>query len=849
MNPDRFLSLRVNPSRVARVTWVLVVCGLAIIPLAYGVWAGVSLALFAAYLGAYRLLRARASRMPTPSLPETEASFEVRLPKAQLPCLKSATLAMLALSVLACGTALFAPLAAPSLRPDPLELSALTIGLPLFCAAVLLLALAYPFAKYRQEAPLSVGSQNGTVFVTYLLKQIRFRLGQLRVRRVLGVKDDTLCVIQFEDDRRSISIAFRKGQIEEREFFEDFAGWLALKGVEVEVEKQLIPSSVPRLLGMLALMLGMFVTCFGLPQTAIVTGAFWYRWATQGSADFWFLYVWGGMLGVVVGWVVLFASPVGGWLWKLVQGGWRAPKQLRNSVRVIVEERCAGPWRYQSRRGFLRIEDGQLVLSVGDARWGVQRDRVVEVEQLGFRHGLRLGETGRCWIRPTLLRWRGGGKMMHSLALASDQGWSFARDRRLDRELCLALKGWRDGEAKSGFAEMSPGPRRLAPFLALAFLIVGFAIPLSHRHVFTKYVATGRLLPPASIQPKGQLWPHAFDVEALSPGPMLLDENTGTSLWAMSLDHSRMWVGGPIRRRCRVLPIDYHCVPSHPGKLTHVFCSAEMWSPQSSSGLFPAGWFSLPPRLVTLETGQMQPIFLVPRGLLTDSIALYQDKRIFYARRVVRRQKDSPVEIGWIDAEKNIHHPLGEIDAGEPDYGSLVFFPGGRQVLFNWRIIDLDTEERRRVTLPDAHPDEERRSWPTEFNSWPAGLPSRDALRVRIRRDKESTFRTVPGTEVRLPIVIRFQEEVWEIDPALARLDVTCRLPENASLLSADGDRWLLSYPHKEEKGPMLVLYNHDTGSSRTLPNVQPGWHYLVAGKPLLLTWSEAGWAESSISE
>jgi hypothetical protein len=195
--------------------------------------------------------------------------------------------------------------------------------------------------------------------------------------------------------------------------------------------------------------------------------------------------------------------------------------------------------------------------------------------------------------------------------------------------------------------------------------------------------------------------------------------------------------------------------------------------------------------------------------------------------RIQQTERFQVLEVSWADLAAGEKHVLGRVDRVYDQYP--VFFPGGRYGLVEWVVFDLDTGSRRPVT-PDPGIDLDE----CILSSW-----------------------TIFGAGDRLRFVEFGYEEsgpftgILEIDPETGRLARIDRLEEGVNLVSADGDRWLLTRPAEDSDQVQLLLRDHATGETRPLWTVpEDALNYLVAGGSRILSYSEAGgWRTYEIKE
>ncbi len=625
------------------------------------------------------------------------------------------------------------------------------------------------------------------------------------------------------------------------------------------------------------------------------------------------------VVGTVLG-VILFSSPVRGWLVNLLTGVFLEPRPPVGDHKVYVSEGIFTSkfFRHKTQPGFLRRDGEELVLRLALKQWRIARGDILELEPLkgSARFFLWLcGENDRVFAHPIRFGWQvpDDGKMVnHQVLLTSRSGRTFGHDRRLDVKLFEFLERWREGDRDADLSNLGVARGWPGPLAAALLVMVMIAAPFVHNHLIETKVRPGHWTPPA--------WPHdpdhmgptfPFRVEAVSlPMPLTSDWLSFES--SMSMPIPVTGLGDPTLDQFDLALFGfYHTVatPSHPGGVTHFL--SKLW------GEWMLDLARFPPtkanrqasqdpalRVISIQTGNMSDFTSFPGG----EAVLFKGEKIFYSRRTDEAEhtpapgdKTIRVEYGWIGVAEDERHPLGHVqlpatedveravtvdgrpnffpsfprweddddDRRDPDHifrpnSAPVFFPGGRRVLYASRIIDLESGEATPIERP---PEESRDDLYVGLSRLNA-FGYRDRLRVRIRALSKET-------EV---------QQVWEIDPDRARMELFAELAPGERLMSTDSDRWLVSQidpddPAAKELSPedleeigfrelpgwgglekmgkdgryhshrTIYIYKiHDpvTGRSRELFRESPKGNYmLVKGERRVLCWAGSdGWTE-----
>ena len=887
-----FLSLRIDPGRLALAGIWAALGLLAALTLLYVEadvrWAApVMLA-----LAVYGWLRWRARRRPMPDLAPDQAVFRVSLPSAWPLASDYLVIVLFCLGGCVFGAVTAARFGGiegkDSFSGWGLVFLAFCAGLLLFCGA----GAGYYLVRMSQLAVFSLTARgDGALTAGLPHRAVHLRLTELRARRILapGGSDLYALVIAPKQGPEVWIPAFPRNP-DQRRFLEQLCAWFEARGVPVSTQQRLIPSSQLLFLWEIVVYAALTIVCiFGAPAI-VAPVSFWVQWLLSGTADIFVLlsyYMAALLLGMVLG-----LDGMGTWMRELFTGAlFRRPlgPDERFPVLIMEESLSAEIFGMDARRGSLRVEGNALVVETRKGRWRIEPSRVVGIQRAGLDATVQMMSQERFLLRPIKILWEGEDGCLRGLYVASRGGWTVRRNLRLDRQLFQMLETWRRDGGVPGLAQVSLGPRRLGPAMAALFLLLAItAIPV-HNRLISDYIRTGKLHPPPWVKPGDYLLPDAslLSVEAVRPGPFLCMEMVHGSVLEM-----RWWIVARVGGEARPCPPGPLLVPSQPGDVTHVlqtqYATLELM-------MLPSGkrrgnqW---PPQIISMETGQTRDLLSFPeKGRRDSSAALYKDEKVFYSYRAEDRS-GAPVEIGWVDVPKDQYHSLGQIrvpDLGTSTYPGCstpppAFFPGGRQVLYSWSVIDLETGENRPVARPAALEPEGLSFWRSDVFS--AG----NRLRLRVRPPSRVTSSTLESAMyLRTPSsavqTTRTTTLVCEIDPVSAKAEVIDSLPTSVTLLSADGNRWLVHEPVPGSRQParvggesappageatsssselalvriapapripkeyVLKLYDHDTRTSNTLFVAPGGTYYrLVAGRAELLVWSaENGLSTKSI--
>lgn len=156
----------------------------------------------------------------------------------------------------------------------------------------------------------------------------------------------------------------------------------------------------------------------------------------------------------------------------------------------------------------------------------------------------------------------------------------------------------------------------------------------------------------------------------------------------------------------------------------------------------------------------------------------------------VRETRTIPIsEPAWIDVKSGVLSRLPQMESS--GLGSPLFFPGGRYVLYDWMVFDLDEGTRRPVDIP-AEAAALKTLGGSPWNAFGTGA----AIRMVDQGDHHESRPC----------------RVWEIDPESARMELVKEFSEKTRLVSADGDLWLLAEATTPMGDAILKPYHHATG-------------------------------------
>ena len=241
------------------------------------------------------------------------------------------------------------------------------------------------------------------------------------------------------------------------------------------------------------------------------------------------------------------------------------------------------------------------------------------------------------------------------------------------------------------------------------------------------------------------------------------------------------------------------------------------------------------PRLIDLVTGRATPVSLThDRSKAAGVVAICGGERLVMAelagpRRLPAAGPPAPPDEGdalpedvsateWklsvYEVAQQRSNPRSVVVDWyrAPGPEEMVFFPGGRHVLWGGHVLDLEKGTLRSVEFVGERPG----PYLTVRNS---AFIFGHRHRWAQDSDPQSTWKAV-----------------WETDPETGPAKRIAILPEDSELISADGDRWLLGCNIGDECEPKLPLEIHDhrTGSSVPVWGApeEASFHALVEGRP-----------------
>jgi len=725
------------------------------------------------------------------------------------------------------------------------------LGFAIFFLVVMMILAVRTRRLYYRRIALSLIGDEEALWVRGPFSWISWKIADLRVRRILSPDGKRLAALEIaggeEDDFFVIPVPATMEH--QRAFLEQMAAWLVRRNVPVAVHQQVVP--VPRwwwfALSFLAGALWVIVLIHGT-SALVASGFFWIYWVFYGIPTPIAFLIW-KVCGALAAFAILL-SPVQSWLERLVTSRWWRLNRAQLDVLALdggIDRRAA---LGGAGRAVLKTEGPAILLKAGKHQHRIAPSQVTHLERRNVNPKLKNRLLVRYFGRLVFLSWSGKDGHPQSVFLKVVSGFIMPiRNRRREKRLFEALQNWRQESKELDLSLPAIQPKRFGPLWAAAFVAACLLAFGLHNYLIGHYVRTGHLTPPARVQPAFSpcpLW-YLYAVEAVPSGPLLGSTDRDTRF--------ESWIYDPQTRRWRypkVMMLMYYGPLSQPGGVTH-FLQRDYFPLITMRFSFPenhdkAFW---PTQIISLQTGLGRDLTSLPRG---GAVALYKDEKVFYAVSLTDSPPKVPgsatvkitYDIGWVDARRDARHPLGQfaLEQAAESFSiysppPAVFFPGGRFVLFGQTIVDLETGTRREAVFPTPG---KMGYAPFRANDV---FPMEDCLRIRILQSGWPKILT----------------EVLEVDPVSARVEIIDQFPLGVSLLSADGDRWLLgqfvpsaSPPTQTPSNPrpgfwpkaipgktIYTLYHHDSRTSETLfeePNAPSLSYHLMAGRPELFVWS-----------
>jgi hypothetical protein len=467
------------------------------------------------------------------------------------------------------------------------------------------------------------------------------------------------------------------------------------------------------------------------------------------------------------------------------------------------------------RKASIRIENDVLRISTADGEWIIKRENVLEIDRRKKWGILPFPEV--FMKRPVILSWKDEQGFEICILLSMVHGWIGLRDYFFDGHLLNILKEWHEGGVPSDVEKkLSPGPRWIPALLMICLIFLRIFGPCLHNYAVNHYVRTGIWSPIIKKAPPRDLIPMCWGAQALFPGTLLFRQygkNTDSPSQML-----QQWTGDPVTRKFRPVSMGWtDIIPSFPGKPTHFLYKDQTFWNLITIPMGEQRESESSPRLLSVEKCRtFEMPFLTPLRI-SESMALYKDEKIFFSKPV-SDEKDPNVNLFLYDIKDKTTRAIGsmELENKQPP----LFFPDGTHVLYDWKIISLDSGAIVPLSLP-------RKPLMPEITAMPTlhAFPMKDKLRFRIRYEKEDDL----------------GYDIWEIDPETARIKVLLTLPEGIYLSSADENRFLLKQYYEGKESPQLFLYDLDTGTSQPLIRVGTSLqtHSLVKGADYFLSFTD----------
>lgn len=669
--------------------------------------------------------------------------------------------------------------------------------------------------------------------------------------------------------------------------------------------------------------------CIIAPWVLIWIGAFWAQWGLIGTIRLdWTLWI--TLLSLLAS-ALAMASPLGGWVYGLFSQAWLKPVAPEGAwpILVIDEASRAGWLGRAAHDGSLRMDGERLELRVGRKDWTIGRDAVLEIAPAGWTQKI-LFQTMFAWrslVRPVRLRWwtREGEQLVEHRLLLAAQGAGALSAWRADGRLAEAMKDWREDLSPWPVESTSPKNRRL--MFAAGFVATALFLPLLHNHLILTKLRTNAWPPMAHSKSAGKPAPYLSATnEAVNPQAMY------ASVVATRPSHNDF---GPSRvsdepvsfsviGRINPFPTGFQPVAmlasmdwlaaNGPGEPTHLFRQyANCWLNTALIPTLTTDYLNRtnhhlwPDQVLDLRTGRTWDIRCLPIDFeqAPHRFAIYQGETLFYSReKDLHEQTRDPAtggcqwvrsteaDFGWVDVKADTRHPLGKLrisEKGRPEMDP-VFFPGGRHVLYAWRVVDIKTGQITPIERPKSD------EWAVGYISlWGDVFTRGQRLAIQVNTSRQIKVQIKDGVQVStttlkkddpnsyLGVMVepsdfgeykplftgtsyRTQEqwEIWELDPASTQVK-RIALPESMRLISADQNRWLLreNRPRpltKDEQRHRAKPYRYThhfhlldatTGRTRSLSIQQTIQNImLVKGRNEALVYDESGsWSTIALPE
>lgn len=709
-----------------------------------------------------------------------------------------------------------------------IKLSGMFLGVSVSCVMSAVFAswvvIGIFIAWSRALRPVVRLSSDGeTVAVNRLLYRHRLPLKGLHVHRILDTQGQTVALRLRPDGSsgRSATLAPAGG---ERAVLDQLAEWLGQRGAVRSTVGRIVDGSYLRQYVQAAVEGSTIAVCMVIAPLACYITLFWFRWLTAGVTDL------EQLSSVVVNaalcGLVLYAL-MRCWVWKSLSGGWLSRRKPKHSWRVLVTD-PGGHSSFQDygKTAVLAAEDDRIRLAFSRGCAIIDRSDITTVGPGSAWRRLLASGLRRMRCYPTRIDWTTSDGVSHSVLLTSEAGWTFGRDRKLDRDLRRALQSWRAGDHSCLRATRSPGPVLVAPLMTLAFLVVGLALPFIHNDLVYNKLRTLTWRPPAAIQPQGYPRPHVMT--SMPPGAPAI-----ATLPAFGGKQLQTWTFRPDTCAYSLLSaMPLLGTASTPEPSTHLLFGPEfllmgMVPPgrRGSGGESPYQVLSLRD-LCTSEAAIPTSIRDSYPGSFWSRSALFRDERFYYERAAEHGGR----ETGWVDLRTGAVHPPGMARETTSSRIQPIFFPDGRHVLDQWAVVDLDTGHQCNVILPE--------SMQTRQIVWVARSTAvGDALRIVATSIPEHASGNVEA-----------RQDIWDISPASGRVDVVYTMSPRTSLCAIDGERWLMQQAGERKGDYTLLLHDHATSQTRRVDVKTTGTHYLLTGQNQMLTLNEEkGWSKTDL--